>query len=86
MHFLESVHCENYIYSVIKHEHRSSCDIDNIQLMYEFNYFDLLIERYINLDTVLDTSEVFYFSIFEISYKKKLTFSPYSNFLRCTCI
>ncbi len=26
------------------------------------------------------------FHFFEISYKKKLTFSPYSNFLRCTCV
>ncbi len=25
-------------------------------------------------------------SLFEISYKKKITFSPYCNFLRCTCI
>ncbi len=24
-------------------------------------------------------------SLFEISYKNKWTFSPYSNFLRCTC-
>ncbi len=25
-------------------------------------------------------------SLFEISYKKKISFSPYCNFLRCTCI
>ncbi len=31
MHFLESVHCENYIYSVIKHEHCLA-----VTLMYEF--------------------------------------------------
>ncbi len=39
---------------------------------------------------VSSNHQKFYFTcneskIFEISYKKKLTFSPYSNFLRCTC-
>ncbi len=31
-------------------------------------------------------SKIYESFTFEISYKKKITFSPYSNFLRCTCI